>query len=124
MKIILNEESGNKQPIKTQTSQCKMHTKIKATDNCSIVSSAERASEIFSLLFLLEHRDHWNRKDNFNVDWTDAQMVKWCITYVNNKLEIIQTDSNKKILSFGSKESCVQFLETFDHLINIAKDLL
>ena len=40
-------------------------------DHIPIVKSDERAKAIFSLLLLLEHRDHWNWRDGFIVDWTD-----------------------------------------------------
>lgn len=88
------------------------------------VKSEERANAIFSLLLLLEHRDHWNWKEGYTVDWEDSNTIKWCITFINDKPNLINTNRIKKLLSFGSKESSEQFLETFNQLIYSAKDLL
>lgn len=93
-------------------------------DHIPIVKSDERAKAIFSLLLLLEHRDHWNWRDGFIVDWTDCETKKWCITVINDKLDIIISFTNKKLLCFGNKESSTQFLETFSRMIDTAKDLL
>jgi hypothetical protein len=84
----------------------------------------KRASAIFSLLLLLEHRDYWNRKDDFIADWTDTESKKWCITFINERVDIICTYTNKKLLYFRNKESGAQFLETFCNLIHNANDLL
>lgn len=92
--------------------------------NIPMVKSEERANAIFSLLVLLEHRDHWNWNDGSIVDWANSRTKKWCITVVDDQLDIIITFTNKKLLSFGNKESSVEFLETFCKLIEKAKDLL
>lgn len=127
MKIHLNDliklnqmkpiQNVNSHSIKNRNSQISRF-------DIPLVKSEERASAIFSLLLLLEHRDHWNWKDDFMVDWTDCETKKWCITVINDQIDIINTYSNKKLLSFGTKESSLQFLETFNKLIYTAKDLL
>lgn len=89
-----------------------------------MVKSEERAKAIFSLLLLLEHRDHWNWNDGSIIDWTNSGTKKWCITVVDDQLDIINTFTNKKLLSFGNKETSVEFLETFYILIEKARDLL
>lgn len=124
MKMILKEETRNKQSIKIQTLGSKGLAKRKSNDSIPIVSCEERASAVYSLLLLLEHRDYWNQKDNFHVDWTDGKTVKWCITSINDEMEIVKTNTNKKLLGFGSKESSLQFLETFCLLIQKAKELI
>jgi|SRR5690606_6099083 len=90
----------------------------------TIIKSEDRAKAILSLLLLLEHRDHWNSKDSYTVDWMDDSTIKWCITTVNNDITIINTNMYKKLLCFGNKESCMYFLESFRELIDSAKDLI
>lgn len=128
MKIHYNEQSKNHQ-MKTISSKNELSSASnvrhkKSFVNIPIVKSEERAKAIFSLLVLLEHRDHWNWNDGFMVDWTDSETNKWCITEINDQIDIINTSTNKKLLSFRNKESSIQFLETFNKLIYTAKDLL
>lgn len=128
MKILLNDQKKLRQlkPIQKFSSySVKNSIPIKKLGNdIPLIKSEERASAIFSLLLLLEHRDHWNWKEGVKVDWKDAETKKWCITVINDQINIINTFSNKKLLSFGTKESSLQFLETFTKLIDTAKDLL
>lgn len=128
MKIRLNEEIKHDQmkPIHKDNPLSAINSVLskKTLGDIPIVKSEERASAIFSLLLLLEHRDHWNWKDDFQINWADSETKKWCITVVNDQLNIINTFTNKKLLCFGNKESSMQFLETFYKLIDTAKDLL
>lgn len=128
MKIRLNEEIKrhqmkpihNDNPISVKNSVLSKKSLV----DIPLVKSEERARAIFSLLLLLEHRDHWNWNDGFQIDWTDSETKKWCITVVNDQVNIINTFTNKKLLCFGNKVSSMQFLETFYKLIDTAKDLL
>jgi len=123
MKILLNDELSQKHVRSIQSTPANQDVNL-SVEYMSTVSCEERAAAIFSLLLLLEHRDYWNRKDCFLADWADSKTLKWCITAVNENLNIISSETDKKLLCFGSKESSMQFFETFNTLIYAAKDLL
>src|SRR5690606_1977775 len=124
MKIHLNDliklnqmqpiQNVNPHSIKNRNSQISRF-------DIPLVKSEERASAIFSLLLLLEHRDHWNWKDDFMVDWTDRETKKGCITVINQQIDIINTYRSKILLSVGPNEPSLQFLESFNKLIYTAK---
>lgn len=70
---------------------------------------------------LIHLRDAWN--GDWRADW-ESMEVKFCISFYDNKIKIIETYGYSNVLHFKTKELAEKFAEQFKDLINEAKELL
>lgn len=92
--------------------------------NTNLISGRERTLAVLVLLKLIAIRDHWNREDNFQPDWTDVKQNKFCISTVGGKIETDIYQTFNYILCFGKAETRNLFLETFKKDIELVKEFL
>lgn len=72
---------------------------------------------------LLVCRNAWWKKENWKPNWSD-ETIKYCISYINNKVIRRDVQHNSYVLAFPTEEMRDKFFDTFKDLIEEAKDLL
>ena len=87
----------------------------------SVLPSQEAAESHLALIQLHQLRDCY--RQGWTPDWDDLKF-KYCIYCVENSYNICQSMSNKRFLSFQSRELAEKFLKNFKDLIKKAGDLI
>ena len=94
------------------------------TENKNISLTGTRSKQHLAFIQLVALRDKWNEIDEFIPDWRNLQVGKYCIEYINNKIEANKYYTFPKILAFKTEETRDLFLKTFKDLIEVAKRLI
>ena len=68
------------------------------------------------------YRDSYQK--GWKPDWRDFNQVKYCMTYIGERLEVDAKHATARFLSFPTEELAEAFAENFRHLIEKAKDLI
>lgn len=88
----------------------------------NLLSTKEDAEAHLALIQLHRLRDVYRQR--WVPDYKEVLSIKYAIRFINNALCIIQTNTQSNFLTFQSQEIAEQFLENFEDLIRIAKELL
>lgn len=94
------------------------------TENKNISLTSTRSKQHLAFIQLVALRDKWNEIDKFEPDWKDAQVCKYCIENIDNKVVRYDYYTTSRILAFKTKETRDLFLKTFENLIECAKDFI
>lgn len=87
----------------------------------NLLSTEKDAEAHLALIQLHRLRDVY--RQGWKPDWSDCTS-KWCIYYIENKLDFYRQISINRFLSFQSPEIAKEFLHNFRNLIEKAKDLI
>lgn len=82
---------------------------------------AEKLDILHNLLCL---RDEYNRIDGFEEGFRFGVNNNWCITNINNTLDVDNWGINNKIMHFGKKETAKLFLKNFEEQLEQIKEFL
>ena len=94
------------------------------SESRNIILSEQRAKEHLAFIQLIALRDKWNEIDEFEPDWSNGYIVKYCIT---NEEGVTRIDTWWTIsfpLYFRTEETAELFFKTFKDLIEEAKNLI
>ena len=78
--------------------------------------------DILDVLLCL--RDEYNRIDRFEYGFRFGVNNNWCITNINNILDVDKWGRNNKIMHFGKKETAELFLKNFKEQLETVKEFL
>ena len=92
--------------------------------NRNIILSEKRAKEHLALIQLTALRDKWNEIDEFEPDWSDGNIAKYCISNQEGVTYIDEWWTTSSPLYFRTEETCALFFKTFKDLIEEAKNLI
>ena len=95
-----------------------------STEHKNISLTGTRSKQHLAFIQLVALRDKWNEIDEFEPDWKDSQVCKYCIQNIKNKVVTYDYYTMSRILAFKTKETRDLFLKTFDNLIENAKDFI
>lgn len=93
-------------------------------ENKNISIRNRRSRQHLAFIQLVALRDKWNEIDEFEPDWKDSQVCKYCIQSIDNKVVSYDYYTMSRILAFKTKETRDLFLKTFENLIEVAKDFI
>ena len=65
------------------------------TENKNISLTGTRSKQHLAFIQLVALRDKWNEIDEFEPDWKDSQVCKYCIEYRNNNIKNDKYKSRK-----------------------------
>lgn len=82
---------------------------------------AEKLSILDTLICL---RDEYNRIDGFTEGFRFGVNNNWCITNINNTLDVDYWGINNKIMHFGKEETAKLFLKNFEEQLEQIKEFL
>lgn len=88
----------------------------------NLLPTKEDAEAHLALIQLHRLRDVY--RQGWIPDYKEVLSIKYAIRFINNALYIIQINTQSNFLTFQSQEIAEQFLENFEDLINVAKELL
>jgi hypothetical protein len=88
----------------------------------TLLSTKKDAEAHLALIQLHRLRDIY--RQGWVPDYKEVLTVKYAIVFTNNDLFIVKTNTQSNFLTFQSQEIAEQFLENFEDLIRIAKELL
>ena len=98
--------------------------KNNTTENKNISIRNRRSQQHLAFIQLVALRDKWNEIDEFEPDWENHQVYKYCIQYRDNTIVADEYYAISRILAFKTKETRDLFLKTFENLIECAKDFI
>ena len=98
--------------------------KNNTTENKNISLTSTRAQQHLAFIQLVALRDKWNEIDEFEPDWENHQVCKYCIQYRDNTIVADEYYAISRILAFKTEETRDLFLKTFKDLIEVAKVLI
>lgn len=78
--------------------------------------------ELLDIIICL--RDEYNRIDGFTEDFRFGVNNNWCITNINNTLDVDNWGINNKIMHFGKEETAKLFLKNFEKQLEQIKEFL
>ena len=94
------------------------------TEHKNISIRNRRSRQHLAFIQLVALRDKWNEIDEFEPDWKDSHVYKYCIINKNNIVIADDFCSISKILAFKTEETRDLFFKTFENLIECAKDFI
>lgn len=93
-------------------------------ENKNISLTGTRSKQHLAFIQLVALRDKWNEIDEFEPDWENHKIFKYCIGNINNKIRSFNYYAVPSILTFKTEETRDLFLKTFENLIECAKDFI
>lgn len=81
-----------------------------------------RKLDILDILLCL--RDEYNRIDGFTEGFRFGVNNNWCITNINNTLDVDYWGINNKIMHFGKQETAKLFFKNFEEQLEQIKEFL
>lgn len=114
--FITSESVVNKSKIWFDTSRYHV--------NRNIILSEQRAKELLAFTQLIALRDKWNEIDEFEPDWSNGHIAKYCIANEEGVTCIDQWWTISFPLYFRTEETAELFFKTFKDLIEEAKNLI
>lgn len=82
------------------------------------------ATKLSILDTLLCLRDEYNRIDGFEEGFRFGVNNNWCITNINNTLDVDYWGINNKIMHFGKQKTAELFLKNFEEQLETVKEFL
>ena len=89
-----------------------------------VILSEIYAIKLDILEILLCLRDEYNRIDGFTEGFRFGVNNNWCITNINNTLDVDNWGINNKIMHFGKKETAKLFIKNFKEQLEQVKEFL
>lgn len=86
--------------------------------------SEKYVNKLYILDILLCIRDEYNRIDGFTEGFRFGVNNNWCITNINNTLDVDYWGINNKIMHFGKQETAKLFLKNFEEQLETVKEFL
>lgn len=87
----------------------------------NVLPNKELAEAFLAMMQLMSLRQAWI--GNWQPDWSDQCLNKYCIVGVNCNFEVYTISKSRYALSFPTKEMATEFLGCFRDLLEQAKDL-
>lgn len=101
----------------------KYPTEFKDLGTDTFKLSTKNGHKLSILNTLLHFRDEYNRIDGFKEGFRFGQH-NWCITNINNTLDLDSWGRNNKIMHFGKEETAKLFLKNFEKQLEQIKEFL
>lgn len=106
----------------SQIKTSNQNTKRVLNRDKNLLPSKKAAEAHLALMQLHRLRDVY--RQGWVPDYKEVLTVKYAIVFINNDLFIVKTNTQSNFLTFQFQEIAEQFLENFEDLIRIAKELL